>query len=116
MRACWARGRRDFVVVAAEGVDGLDKLPAVIEGAIGVRPTYSVLGYIQRGGHPTLRDRSTALRMGEFAISALVAGERCIVVAEQNARLVALPIKEALAMKSTISPAEIAAARVLTNG
>ena len=116
LKTWWERGRRNFVVVAAEGVAGLAALPAIIEGAIGVKPTYSVLGYIQRGGHPTLRDRSTALRMGECAVAALCAGQSSIVVAEQAAQLVTLPIREALTMKSTISTEEIRAVRVLTNG
>lgn len=116
LKAWWSRGRRNFVVVAAEGVEGLSELPGVIERAIGVKPTYSVLGYIQRGGHPTLRDRSTALRMGECAVSALCDGQSSIVVAEQKAALVTLPITDALAMKSIISAEEIRAARVLTNG
>ena len=115
LRKWKARGKRNFVVVVAEGVEGLSNLPQVIENAIGIKPTYSVLGYIQRGGHPTLRDRSTALRMGERAVAELCKGNTDAVIAEQNAVLVALPIKEALSMQTKLSENEIAAARILTN-
>ena len=116
LKAWYARGKRDFIVVAAEGVDGLSELPAVIEKAIGIKPTYSMLGYIQRGGCPSLRDRSTALRMGEFAISSLLSGVNDAVVAEREGKIVTLPIKEALAMKTKLGNAEILSGKIITHG
>ena len=116
LKAWYARGKRDFIVVAAEGVDGLSDLPAVIEKAIGIKPTYSMLGYIQRGGCPSLRDRSTALRMGEFAVSSLLSGINDSVVAEREGKIVTLPIKEALAMKTNLGNAEILSGKIITHG
>ena len=116
LKAWYARGKRDFIVVAAEGVDGLSELPAVIEKAIGIKPTYSMLGYIQRGGCPSLRDRSTALRMGEFAVSSLLFGVNDAVVAEREGKIVTLPIKEALAMKTKLGNAEILSGKIITHG
>ena len=116
LKTWYARGKRDFIVVAAEGVDGLSSLPAVIEKAIGIKPTYSMLGYIQRGGRPTLRDRSTALRMGEFAVSSLLSGIRDAVVAEREGKIVSLPIEKALAMKTKLSDAEILSGKIITHG
>ena len=37
LRAWQARGKRDFIVVAAEGVDGLDTLAKTIEDGIGIK-------------------------------------------------------------------------------
>ena len=116
LRTWRSRGKRDFIIVAAEGVEGLAALPSVVEEAIGIKPTYSVLGYIQRGGHPTLRDRSTALRMGERAVAELLSGQKSTIVAEREGKLVALPMDEAFAMEKTLSPDDISAARVLING
>ena len=116
LKAWYARGKRDFIVVAAEGVDGLSELPVVIEKAIGIKPTYSMLGYIQRGGCPSLRDRSTALRMGEFAVSSLLCGINDSVVAEREGKIVTLPIKEALAMKTKLGDAEILSGKIITHG
>ena len=116
LRTWYARGKRDFIVVAAEGVSGLSELPKVIEEAIGIKPTYSMLGYIQRGGCPTLRDRSTALRMGQFAVSELLAGASDAVVAEREGRIVSLPIERALAMKARLGDAEILSGKIITHG
>ena len=44
-----------------------------------------------------------------------IIGETDAVIAEQNAVLVALPIKEALAMQTKLSDGEIAAAKILTH-
>ena len=116
LKAWYARGKRDFIVLAAEGVEGLSTLPAVIEEAIGIKPTYSMLGYIQRGGRPSLRDRSTALRMGEFAVSSLLGGINDAVVAEREGKIMTLPIEEALAMKTRLGDAEILSGKIITHG
>lgn len=116
LRAWRERGKQDFIVVAAEGVPGLDTLPSVIEEAIGIKPTYSMLGYIQRGGTPTVRDRSTALRMGERAVAELLAGTAASVIAERDGRLVALPMEKALAMQTRLSEGEILSGKILTQG
>ena len=116
LKAWYARGKRDFIVVAAEGVEGLSTLPSVIEAAIGIKPTYSMLGYIQRGGCPTLRDRSTALRMGEVAVSALLDGVSDAVVAEREGKIVTLPIEKALSMKTKLSSSDILSGKIITHG
>ncbi len=116
LRTWYARGRRDFMIVAAEGVSGLDTLSSVVEKAIGIKPTYSMLGYIQRGGSPTVRDRSTAMRMGERAVSALLEGNVDSVIAEREGRLVAIPMEAAFAMQKKLSDAEILAGKILTRG
>ena len=116
LRNWYSRGKRDFVIVAAEGVSGLSELSSVVERAIGIKPTYSVLGYIQRGGRPTLRDRSTALRMGERAVAVLLSGQKNAIIAEREGKIVALPMDEAFAIKKTLPADDISAGRVLTNG
>ncbi|MBQ2719412.1 MAG: 6-phosphofructokinase [Clostridia bacterium] len=115
LRAWKERGKRDFIIVAAEGAEGLSELPAALEAAIGIKPTYSMLGYIQRGGVPTVRDRSTAMRMGERAVSELLLGAAASVIAEREGKICALPMEKALAMKTKLSKSEIDSARVLTN-
>ncbi len=116
LRTWQGRGKREFIIVAAEGVPGLDTLPGKIEAAIGIKPTYSMLGYIQRGGIPTVRDRSTALRMGERAVSELLLGTPASVIAEREGRLEAIPMETALEMKTKLGKSEIAGAKILTEG
>ncbi len=59
----------------------------------------TVLGHIQRGGSPTVRDRETASRMGYEAVMALMAGKGNCVIATKDGRIVDLDMEEALQMK-----------------
>lgn len=113
---CAAReaGKREFLIVAAEGVEGLNLLPGKIEKEFGIKPTYSVLGYIQRGGSPTLRDRATASLMGERAVSCLLNGEEDRIIAVRNGEICALPLGEALTMKKTLPASAIRAGKNLS--
>jgi 6-phosphofructokinase 1 len=47
-----------------------------------------VLGYIQRGGHPTARDRILGSRMGSAAMQALAAGTSDVMVGVEADRMV----------------------------
>ncbi len=114
LRAARDAGKREFLIVAAEGADGLDVLPEKIERDFGVKPTYSVLGYIQRGGSPTLRDRTMASLMGERAIACLLRGDEDRIIAVRNGEICALPIQEALAMKKELSASAIRAGKNLS--
>jgi len=77
------KGKRYSIVAVAEGVDiGEENLkkykhPASyiaekIEGLTGIESRETVLGYVQRGGHPSAYDRILATRLGGHA-TALVA-------------------------------------------
>lgn len=56
----------------------------------------TILGHIQRGGSPTAADRILASRMGEAAITALLEGQRNIMVGSQNGELVYVPFTKAI--------------------
>jgi 6-phosphofructokinase len=49
-----------------------------------------------RGGAPTLRDRLTATRMGDFAVDLILEGKSDLVVCERDGKLVATDIAWAL--------------------
>ena len=101
-------GNTHFMLVVAEGVCMDEKfkgvqtvfdLGAKIKEFIGMKPTVTVLGHLQRGGKPTARDRETASRMGYRAVKALVEGRSNIVVGTQKGKIEEIPIEEALEMK-----------------
>ena len=46
-----------------------------IEAATGVETRATILGYMQRGGSPTCRDRVYATMMGSMAVDLLCAGK-----------------------------------------
>ena len=73
----------------------------------------TVLGYIQRGGAPTLIDRVMGSRMGNYAVEALLKGKRNRIIAVQNGKLVDFDIDEALNMKKTIDEKLIDLSKIL---
>ncbi|MEG1846156.1 MAG: ATP-dependent 6-phosphofructokinase, partial [Oscillospiraceae bacterium] len=53
-------GKRHFIIIVAEGVGRVAEMAKQIEEATGVESRATVLGHVQRGGSPTVRDRVVA--------------------------------------------------------
>ena len=64
-------GKKHFIIVVAEGVGGVEQLAKNIQDETGIESRATVLGHVQRGGSPTLRDRVMASRMGYHAVELL---------------------------------------------
>ena len=94
-----ATGKRHFIVVVAEGVGHTEELAKYIEEKTGIESRATILGHVQRGGSPTLRDRVVASAIGHHAVELLSNGIGDRVVALQNGNIVDLDITEALNMK-----------------
>ena len=62
----------------------------------------SILGYMQRGGIPTCKDRVYASVMGAMAVDLLCEGKANRVVAYKNGEFCDFDIEEALNMKKDI--------------
>lgn len=92
-------GKKHFIVVVAEGVGGVEKIAETIEEKTGIESRATVLGHVQRGGSPTVRDRVMATHMGYAAVKLLERGIGNRVVAMQNGDIVDYDIYEALNMK-----------------
>ena len=92
-------GKKHFIIVVAEGVGGVNKIAKEVEQRTGIESRATVLGHVQRGGSPTLRDRIVASTMGAHAVKLLSEGKSARVVAMQNERIVDFDITEALEMK-----------------
>jgi len=92
-------GKKHFIIVVAEGVGGVMELAARIEKETGIESRATILGHVQRGGSPTVRDRVLASEMGYYAFELLLQGKSNRVVAIQNDRIVDFDIEEALRMK-----------------
>ncbi len=92
-------GKKHFIIVVAEGVGGVDKLARDIEERTGIETRATVLGHVQRGGSPTLRDRVVASEMGAKAVSLLCEGKSNRVMVVRGGKVTDLDITEALAMK-----------------
>lgn len=91
-------GKKHFVIVVAEGVGGVSDLAKYIEKRLGIESRATVLGHVQRGGSPTLRDRAIASLMGHKAVDLLAEGKGNRVVAMKESKIVDYDITEALEM------------------
>lgn len=92
-------GKKHFVIVVAEGVGGVRDLAKYIEQRLGIEARATVLGHVQRGGSPTVRDRVVASQMGYEAVSLLDKGIGNRVVVMRDGKITNLDINEALDME-----------------
>ena len=92
-------GKKHFIIVVAEGIGGVEKLSQQIQAVTGIDSRATILGHVQRGGSPSVRDRVCASEMGYAAVDLLSQGIGNRVVAYQHGELVATDIFEALKME-----------------
>ncbi|MBQ4616977.1 MAG: 6-phosphofructokinase [Clostridia bacterium] len=91
--------KKHFIIIVAEGVGGVLEMAKTIEERTGIETRATILGHVQRGGSPTLRDRVLASQMGNEAVKLLLEGKSNRVVTIQNDHILDYDIEEALAMK-----------------
>ena len=108
------RGKTHAIVVIAEGIGGASELAKKIEAATGIESRATILGHVQRGGSPSVRDRVTASRMGCKAVELLLEGKQNRVVCMRGSELVDLDIDEALAQTKEIPKEYIELAKKLS--
>ena len=89
-------GRNSYLVVLAEGVTDAGGLAELIQEKTGIESRVSVLGYIQRGGSPTAKDRMYGSLMGVYAVEILKNGKSNRIVAIKNDVLIDYDITEAV--------------------
>ena len=104
-----AAGKRNFIVVVAEGVDNYSEgLAKRIQAETGVETKFARLAHIVRGGSPSLADRVLAARMGVAAVDFLLEGKENVFVCERDGEMVATDIQEAIVIdklyKSSFTP------------
>lgn len=108
------RGKTHAIVVIAEGIGGASELAKKIETATGIESRATILGHVQRGGSPTVRDRVTASRMGCKSVELLLEGKQNRVVCMRGSDLIDLDIDEALTQTKEIPKEYIELAKKLS--
>lgn len=108
------KGKKHFIVVVAEGVGGTEFIATNIEQQTKIESRPSNLGYIQRGGSPTVKDRVLASKMGLKAVELLINGIANRVVVYKDTHIIDLDITEALAMKKNFEDELAELADILT--
>ena len=106
MKRTQKTGKKHFIIIVAEGIGGVDEMAKRIEAETGVETRATILGHVQRGGHPTVRDRVTASLMGHKAVELLKAGIGNRVIAINKDAIVDYDIFEALNMKKSLNVEE----------
>ena len=109
IRASRAAGKRNIIVIVAEGVDGYSEgFAKRIQEQTGIETKFARLAHIVRGGTPSLRDRLEAARFGTAAIDLLLEGKKNIFVCERDGKITYRLISEAMTLdymyKKTFTP------------
>ena len=92
-------GKQNFIVIVAEGIGHSELIAKTLEAKTGIEARATILGHVQRGGSPTLRDRVVASEMGYYAVELLENDIGNRVVGMQQGKIVDFDIQEALSMK-----------------
>lgn len=96
-------GRTHFMIIVAEGVqNGAYAVGERIKKELALDTRVTILGHVQRGGSPTVRDRVTSTYMGYEAVRLLAEGQTNRVVCMKGEDYVDYDIVEALNMKKSI--------------
>lgn len=97
------RGKNHHLVINAEGIGDSESMARHIEKATGIETRATILGYMQRGGRPTAKDRVYASTMGALAVDAILDGKKNRVIGYLDGVYHDFDIDEALAMERSIS-------------
>lgn len=97
-------GKKHHIIVNAEGIGNSFEIAKRIEKETGIETRATVIGYIQRGGSPTCRDRVYASALGSRAVDLLDQGQTSRVVAYRHGQFTDYSISEAMTMVKTIDP------------
>lgn len=99
MLECKKNGKQNFIIVVSENVGRSQEIATSLQEKTGIEARATILGHVQRGGSPTVRDRVVASEMGYYAVELLTQGIGNRVVGMQKNEIVDFDIQEALSMK-----------------
>jgi len=85
-------GRNFLIAIVAEGCNMSEYLTRWINETLKMDARLTILGHIQRGGSPTVRDRLMASKFAVAAIDSLHRGETCNVMVYRSGNFGTLPI------------------------
>jgi len=107
LKAGRAAGRRDSIVVLAEGATDRqgapitsERLRQVLSTGLSEAVRVTVLGHVQRGGSPSVFDRNLGTVMGHAAIETILSGaadDQSLVMGIRGNRVVRIPLEECVA-------------------
>lgn len=108
------KGKTHHIIINAEGIGHSTSMARRIEAATGIETRATILGYMQRGGNPTAKDRFYASIMGAYAVDIMLQGKTNRVVGYKHGAFVDYDIEEALEMEKSIDDYQFQVAQLLT--
>ena len=109
-----ARGKKHTIIIVAEGIGGVVDMANEIETKTGIETRWTILGHVQRGGSPSVRDRVTASEMGAKCVELLLEGKENRIVRVKDGKVCDIDIAEGLAMKKTLPESLVELVKKLT--
>ena len=113
IKECQKRGKKNYIIINAEGIGHSTSMARRIEAATGIETRATIIGHIQRGGTPTCKDRVYASIMGAKAAELLAEGKSNRIVAYRGGQFVDFDIQEALNMKKDIPEEQYEVSKLL---
>ena len=113
LRAAYDAGKRYSIIVVAEGAGSAVELGKIVAEKTAIDTRVSVLGYIQRGGQPTVEDRMKASLLGEKAALAIISGATNVVFGFNEGKVVGVNLFDAVNNTKTLNPELVRLSRVL---
>lgn len=107
-------GKTHHLIINAEGIGHSTSMARRIEAATGIETRATILGYMQRGGNPTAKDRYYASIMGAYAVDIMLQGKTNRVVGVKSGEVMDVDIEEGLKMTKGINEYEFEVAKLLT--
>lgn len=90
------KGKSHHIIINAEGIGHSASMAKRIEAATGIETRATILGYMQRGGVPTCKDRVYATIMGSKAVDWLLEGRKNVAASYRNGQFVPVDFEEIL--------------------
>jgi 6-phosphofructokinase 1 len=98
------KGKTHHIIVNAEGIGHTYETAEALERLTGIETRATIIGYMQRGGSPTAKDRMLASAMGAYAIRQFVEGKENQVIGIQQNKITSLDLTDALRRVKEIDP------------
>lgn len=103
LKMAMKKGKTHYIIVNAEGIGNSEVLAKKIEEITGIACRVTILGYLQRGGSPTCKDRVYATIMGMKAVETFVEGKKNRLIVYSDGEFRDLDMSEGLKMLKSVS-------------
>lgn len=107
------KGKKHFIIINAEGVGNSINLAKKIEDATDIETRATILGHLQRGGSPSVKDRVYASILGARAVELILENKLNRVVGFKQGEVIDFNIDDALKMNKKIPEYQLEIAKIL---